>query len=62
MTPFSASCDSFGTPETVKRWAEIKVREMQNADFVKFVLKSGRADLEALDRIKVAWKTLGRTS
>ena len=55
----SASCDSFGTPEAVKRWAKIKVRLMQNADFVKFVIGSGRADLEALDRIKVAWKAWG---
>ena len=55
----SASCDSFGTPVAVKRWAEVIVGILQQADFVKFVIESGWADRETLDRIKVAWKVWG---
>ena len=55
----SASSDSFGTPETVKQWAEVIGGILQQADFVKFSIESGRADLEMLDRMCVAWKAWG---
>ncbi len=55
----SASCDSYGTSETVKQFAEVIVRVNQHADFVKFAIESGQADLETLDRMKVAWKEWG---
>ncbi len=55
----SASCNSFGTPETVKQWAEVMMGNVQQADFVKFVIESGWADRETLDRIKIAWKEWG---
>ncbi len=55
----SASCNSFGTPETVKQWAEVIGGILQQADFVKFSIESGRADLEMLDRMCVAWKAWG---
>ncbi len=55
----SASCDSYGTPETVKQWAEVMMGNVQQADFVKFVIESGWADRETLDRIKIAWKEWG---
>ena len=55
----SASCDSFGTPETVRLRAETMARGRQQTGFVKFVTESGQADLETLDRIEVAWKEWG---
>jgi len=55
----SASCDSFGTSETVRLKAAQQVRVNQQADFIKFVIESGQADLETLDRMKVAWKEWG---
>ncbi len=55
----SASCNSFGTPETVKQWAEVMMGNLQEADFVKFVIESGWADRETLDRIKIAWQEWG---
>ena len=55
----SASCDSFGTPETVRQWAEVMVGLLQRADFVKFAIELKGADIETLDRMCVAWKAWG---
>jgi len=55
----SASCDSFGTPEAVRRRAKTLLGIRQHPDFIKFAIESGQADLETLDRMKVAWKEWG---
>ena len=55
----SASCDSYGTPEAVRLRANTMVRIRQQADFIKFIVESGKADLETLDRMNVAWKEWG---
>ncbi len=55
----SASCDSYGTPETVKQWAEVMMGNVQQADFIKFTIDSGQADMESLDRMCIAWKAWG---
>ncbi len=55
----SASCNSFGTPETVKQWAEVMMGNVQQADFVKFAIELKGADIETLDRMCVAWKAWG---
>jgi len=55
----SASCDSCGTPETVRQRAETWARIAQQADFGKFAIESGQADPETLDRMNVALKEWG---